>query len=535
MSVQRILDLSRLGLFLAVLVFIVGWAIAPQKDLRAYACDPFGYLRQAQLFRDKGLIGGLDTRLLIPEANDLIAISKQIYIPPADGAEIVAPQCHHQDKRTDAVMLQYPPLSGFLLSFFPEPVAPPMLYITLMLVIGGCFLIATVRSGRVGWPTLVAGGIIVYEVFRILRIYGMIDSVSVPCSVGLVAVMALLTPELHKQMGWKRLLVALVVGFLGGALIGFRIANVLILLGIAFIGLTMPASIVEKLKTAVAGGLGLAIGMLPVLAANTINAGGPLHTTYNTIDASAPFFIPIMFYHHGRYYLFDDHSAPLIWVGLFAPILRMVMLAVQRRPLRDYFMAIGAGLAMLATFCFFMTHWIRIDYYMVPGAMFSAMLVFFDMVSDGGSEKAGRVRRWVSMVAILLFAGLGVWRYSQVTPKHYEASAPPAMLDKDARVWADMTTGSILYYTGKYAAKLTFGDECMRVAMLKAVSEQGKPQYLVADTPAMHDTIALVMPLTKLEITGTFRFDGQPYPVYLLKPGAAWDAKAPTTCSNPPF
>jgi hypothetical protein len=445
----------------------------------------------------------------------------------------VAPQCHHWDKKTDAVMLQYPPLSGFLLSFFPEPIAPPMLYITLMLVIGGCFLIATLRSGRVGWAALVAGGIIVYEVFRILRIYGMLDSVSVPCSVGLVAVMALLTPELHRQIGWKRLLIALIVGFIGGALIGFRIANMLILLGIAFIGLTMPARIGEKLKTAMAGGVGLVVGMVPVLAANTINAGGPLHTTYNTIDASAPFFIPIMFYHHGRYYLFDDHSAPLIWVGLAAPILRIIMLAVQKRPLRDYFPAIGAGIAMLATFCFFMTHWIRIDYYMVPGAMFSVMLVFFDMVSDGVSEKTGRARRWITAAAILLFAALGVWRYSQVTPKHYEASAPPAMLDKDARVWADMTTGSILYYTGKYAAKLTFADDCMRIAMLRGVAANGNNQYLVSDTPDMQRTIALALTLTHMDITGVFRLDGAPYPVYLLKPDAVWSSKAPQTCPQP--
>ena len=68
MSGKSILSLTRLGLFLAALLFFVQWAIGPQKDIRAYGCDPFGYLRQAQIFRDKGFAGGFDTRILTPEA-----------------------------------------------------------------------------------------------------------------------------------------------------------------------------------------------------------------------------------------------------------------------------------------------------------------------------------------------------------------------------------------------------------------------------------------------------------------------------------
>ncbi|MFO1055696.1 MAG: hypothetical protein U1E53_01865 [Dongiaceae bacterium] len=57
-------------------------------------CDPFGYRRQAALFRAHGL-GGLDTRLETPNARRLIDLMRASGEPADSWSQAVAPHCHH--------------------------------------------------------------------------------------------------------------------------------------------------------------------------------------------------------------------------------------------------------------------------------------------------------------------------------------------------------------------------------------------------------------------------------------------------------
>ncbi|MBG1231857.1 hypothetical protein [Aestuariivirga litoralis] len=527
-------NLLPLALFLVAALGLVTWAISGQADIKAYGCDQFGYLRQAELFRHQGYVSGLDTRVRDPEAAELIGIAKEIFIAPADGREIVAPQCHHWDRDADAVILQYPPISGFFLSLLPEPWAGPGLYVALMAVIGACFMWPVIKAGRLSWCAAIAGAGFLAVIYRTLIHYGMIHSVSVPCSIALVAFMAVLSAKLLRSESGLRILVCVVLGLLAGLLAGTRIANGLIVLAVIFLALVMPGGVFNKVKAALAGGVGLLLGLAPLLVSNTINAGSPLHTTYNNIDASAPFFVPIMFYHHGRYYFMDAFSGPLLCTAFIAVIVRLVMLRWQRAPFSAYRLAIAAGLQLLAAFVFFMTHWVRIDYYQVPAACFALFLIFFDLVS----QPAGAASPWpkrMGAAALAVLAVIDVARLAMLQPRTYEASAPPAMLKADARVWSDMVTGSIYYYLGKYAAKITFGDDCMQPAMLSAVTAKGHDQYLVVDTDAVKHTVELIAPLVKVEDAGTMRFDGNEYPVKLIPATATWSADTPKTCNKPPW
>jgi hypothetical protein len=85
----------------------------------AYARDDFGYLRQARLFQQNGLIGGLNTALTDENTVYLIEKFKNLG-DPSDWAHAVGPHCHNYKARTDRVVLQYPPLTGLFLSLFFE-------------------------------------------------------------------------------------------------------------------------------------------------------------------------------------------------------------------------------------------------------------------------------------------------------------------------------------------------------------------------------------------------------------------------------
>ena len=86
----------------------------------AIGCDSYGYLKQKQLFTSQGLIGGLHTAETSPEANFLTSIASKINANPLTWSEMIAPHCHHFDKATHQIVLQYPPGTGFALSLLPE-------------------------------------------------------------------------------------------------------------------------------------------------------------------------------------------------------------------------------------------------------------------------------------------------------------------------------------------------------------------------------------------------------------------------------
>jgi len=48
-----------------------------------------------------------------------------------------------------------------------------------------------------------------------------------------------------------------------------------------------------------------------------------------------------------------------------------------------------------------------------------------------------------------------------------------------------VTSGTILTYNSKYAAKLNFGTICAQEKIIRRISEIGRPQYLVIDSDDM--------------------------------------------------
>src|SRR3569833_418663 len=80
----------------------------------AYGADAFGYLSQGKLFREKGLLHGLNTHLRHEEVQFLIHTAESLHLPPQQWSEMVAPHAHHYNAKTHAIILQYPPGTGLV-------------------------------------------------------------------------------------------------------------------------------------------------------------------------------------------------------------------------------------------------------------------------------------------------------------------------------------------------------------------------------------------------------------------------------------
>ena len=339
--------------------------------------DDICYLRQAHLFQRFG-IAGLDTN--VARDDDRYFEGKLKEIAFAEWKDPVRWPCHNP-MPDGKVVLQYPPGTGFLLALFPEGHQVVPLYIAASLIVCGLALsgIAMART----LPSVAGAG-----VFGALAVYLMINpakaSYSVAPTMALCAVAGFLTALWLVRDKRSVLLIAL-IGLLLGASVNFRLPNALLAAGY-FLFLGIPFLWTRSLATFVRGlafGAGVLVGMAPALAAQAINAGSALATTYGSADVVAPAFDLAVF---GQY--LRDMQAVLIVlaIGSTAWLLRAGEGHVRQAAL------VVAG-NLVVNLGFFMSHPIFTPYYVVPIAMLSLWtLSFANLLQPAEAREAASVR-----------------------------------------------------------------------------------------------------------------------------------------------
>ena len=84
-------------------------------------CDPFGYARQARLFRDaEHPLNGFNTDLRDDAYNHLKTWAQSTELSPKGWFQMIAPHCHHYRPTSEKLIIQYPFGTGWLMSLFPE-------------------------------------------------------------------------------------------------------------------------------------------------------------------------------------------------------------------------------------------------------------------------------------------------------------------------------------------------------------------------------------------------------------------------------
>jgi hypothetical protein len=513
--------------FLATALGLLIWSTWRQADLFAVGCDSFGYARQAELFRDRGLLKGLDTRIDVQEAQFLVDVAKTITADTSQWSEAVAPHCHHYNAAVDHVILEYPPGAGLVLSIFPENVSLGLAFIIGMVLVCGVFVCIVAARPPNAWGLAAALASLVL-IQGTMAQWGALDSASVPISIVLIplcAWLALAAFPLAARRADPSL--AFLLGLAAGLLSATRLANIFLLAGIACAvivnrQLWRPAMIRQSIAAILAAVAGFAVtGLALILTANWINAGSPLATTYSPIDAAPPVLATNLFSENLSYYLGTGFAAPAVFGALAALIMRGVLLWRFPSTRRNYGASSGALACYLLSLIYFCTHSIRIPYYMLPASVMTLCLLVFDILEerpvDNGRELT--VARSVGLVApLLIFA---IVRCAFVTARPHKAVLPDEVRAPQSIVWADLTNGTSFYYQNKYAAKINFADPCMQGRLVHEVSARGRAQYLIEDSPSMSETIRRISRSVQIEKTGVFDTYKR-FPIWKVAANSHW-------------
>lgn len=506
-----------------VAVGMLVWATWSQFNLNAFGCDPFGYARQADLFRENGLINGFDTRIDTPETRAIVQVAKSVVGDPFFWSSGVAPYCHHYEELSGRIILQYPPGTGFLLSAFPEPVA--MAY----WVIIGCALVAALYVGLVVHlrpkrsSTLLAFLAIGVTFWLITRV-GATGSPSIPFSIFLCPVVVLLSfiafPT-NGAAGHKG--AALVFGLMCGFLLSIRLANIFLLIGLAAqVGVSTRIWRFDRIGLNVKSIIWavapfILTGPAMILYANHVNTGNAFITTYGHADTSPPALSIDLVFDNLRFYFGTWFGTPPLVIAIALVVLRFLSKpkewwACIQRP------AVAGALAcMVVSVFYFLTHDISIEYYLVPPSIFViSMLCIESQFVNSRRENDGKSHVAWKIVA-LVFVAFVVARGAIVEPFRPPVTLPKEVFQDKTILWAEHSSGTSLYYLGKVASALALIAPELREDVVLSLARQGWTQYFVLDSKEMYRTRNLLTSSMRLSDVGSATNFGT-FPVWRLEP-----------------
>jgi hypothetical protein len=327
--------------------------------------DDFCYLRQAHLFQKFGL-GGLDTNVAQDDEQYLSAKMKEANL--LKWHDPMSPPCHIQMPGTNKRVIQYPPGTGFILSLFPSGHQVISLFILANIVIFGAGLLA-IAYANTSWSILLTA------VFADVAVYLMINptkaSYSMAPTMMVCALAGLLTPRLFGKALWRdRVLPTLLVGFLIGLAVNFRLANLFLSAGyfLFFLVAFLRSRKLEAILDGALFGGAYLVGIMPTLLANAINAGSTFSTTYGEGDVAPPEFNVDVIWS----YVTDLQFVLLVLAGTWT----ILLLRRFRGGAIEQVALVIAG-NLLVNIGFFFSHPVFTPYYVVPIAALSLWSLLF--------------------------------------------------------------------------------------------------------------------------------------------------------------
>jgi len=500
----------------------------------AYGCDSFGYLRQAHLFHAKGWWHGLNTHVRNEQAEFLIKTAKSLNVPYQQWAEMVAPHAHHYNAKTDAIILQYPPGTGFLLSLLPDDRGPELTTVLAAALIALGFLLAAARRSLAAVEMVALAAALLFAC-QLLVDFASFGTYSVPWTFAFIPVAALAAVQTTSGGKYTRYAAGVVLGFLCALLLLTRIPNIFIVaaLGLFLLiqaGLDTRHDVHSRIGVLVAAGLPfLLFGALPLVVANRVNAGGLLASTYSPADAAPPSFAAERVWSNVQYYLQSTPAWRALLLSFLVTGCAVAAVFAQRyRGSRRFMIGVASAVSLTfgASVVFFFSHPVQNPYYMAPGCMFVVCFGLFGFIEAQGFGAKGRDNwSWVfAVLAVAAIAAIFSFQVMMAPPQKVASAIPQDVANPNSIVWSDLTSGTMLYYNGKYAAKLGFGSTCLQDRMVQAVYQADRPQYFVVDSPTVQGIVDRLSKIADFEPAGTFD-TRYPAPIVKLK-----DFKGPVNC-----
>jgi MFS family permease len=470
-------------IFFAVLQ--VGYVIGlTHRDEQPRNYDPFGYLGQARLFQEYGLIGGLDTSVRNPTAAYLIKIAKETDRDSSRWKFQIAPPAHHYEPRINRIVDRYPPGTGFFLHFYregqQERSSQFVILTAVFLAIALCLWFANSLPKLLA--VAVAGTLLVADIFREEFSY------SVHLSLAFSAVIGLLGTLFFYRRGANQIAIAALLALLIGLSASIRVSNVLFIAGylpIAWALLRSPDRAIGLPAAIVAG----VIGFLPLAASQAINAGGVLHPTYPEQDSMAFSLDPATVLNELTLYFGGMKRYQLTnWLAVLA-VAGAIVVGVYRR--QRLFPILPAALNLATGVGFFALHSVFTPWYLLSNAIAAlsgaAAFIWFNAGSQTKYQRKFMPHGAFGAVVMGLALLLSGYFFQGVKPAFDRNELAQKFANTDI-VYACEAAG-LFVESGIYAACLVGGDfEFTRKVLIRAAGD-GRRQFIVAENP---DAQALV-------------------------------------------
>jgi hypothetical protein len=265
------------------------------------------------------------------------------------------------------------------------------------------------------------------------------------------------------------------------------------------------------------------LGVVPILIANAINAGSPLHTTYGAPDASPPH-LTWQAIHEGLRFYFYDRSMPALfaWAGV-AGLAALTLVARRTRAHGLQSACAMAAIAFATNLIYFVTHRPLIHYYMVPAGFYALSIACFGftrLATQTLPPARDLPRAW--RVALPAIAALIVMAITIALALKRPVTDPDwrmaAAIESNAIVWSDLRSGAFNYTVRRQASVLPFiAGAQLQDRIVRKVAADGVPQYLVADSAEMRNIAARLRDFAKLVSVGD-AFGDPVYRIDVQKP-----------------
>jgi hypothetical protein len=484
-------------------------------------CDDFGYLRQARLFREHGLLRGLDTSIADPTSQRLLAVLKSSGMPQTTWNEYVAPPCHHYKPQVDKVVLQYPPGTGLVLSLFPEGTQARYVGRAVVFLVLAGILGAIAFSASPSTPVLAAYLASVCFVAAVWFSYSLSIAPSMLTALALGALAGLKLDFSRLGSGWRWHALA---GFLLGVATELRIPNGFMAAGFvaayAVAWLWHPTA--RGLAAPLAFACACAIGLLPLLIANTINAGSPFATTYSAVDAARPV-LSWASLREGLNFFVNERPVGAVTLLLGSiPILVLAIYQLIRPARRNAIVLLAILVNLVSNLGYFILHDPREAYYLAPLAMFVGAAAAFALIASFEGKTAPAVvwprrvlrSRMTAAVACFALVALGAWLQNISISPLFDNDAKPRTFDDRTMIWADSSAGLFHYFQNRQASKLAIAPDILQDRIMRLVADRGFQQVVVADSPPS------IRMIDRLRQEGRATPDGQAfgYNVFIVQP-----------------
>ena len=476
-----------------------------------FGCDPFGYLRQANLFEKNGLKDGLSTEIKTLDSSLLTNIAAQINDDATSWSEMIAPHCHHYDTTSQKIITQYPPGTGYVLSLMPK--GKELQALTVLVVLSILLLYVATNVAVLSFTYYLISTISFYiAISSVLKFQTV--SYSIPVTVLLLTCITGLLFLIKFEIKLKNILVIFAIGALSGLLVNVRIASLMLLPMILFMMYVDQYSYRPNKRLALLstiGCLGLLVSISPLLIANKINAGGYFKSTYGVSDTQ--FVLDgLLFFKNLNYYLFENASSLFL-------VFTIAVIVFQTLRAKDSVKQTGLIVFLIVNILFFCIKPIAIDYYLLPVIFFCfscGMILFAKNIAIKNNFQNSNIEK---ATLIIFCLALGFIFYAEKIKNtsivDTGAKAPAILLDKNAIVYADDSGGVLYSSLGKYSAKIVFGNFCMQEQLIGQVKLAGNEQFFIEDSQAMNSLLR-GLGLQNFEKIGIFESPFFKYDVWKL-------------------